>query len=497
MMNTSRAAKLWITGFLTATGVFIAANFFIWFYGINLLFIPYPNCGDLARMAFAPHISQCRTEALTLPKRLHEWKLGDTTKFEILSFGDSISRGRGGGTDNYWQDFVATRSGKRISWVSEMTDNNYPQDIMLLRNSGFLKKYGVKYVVVQAAERGAVPRLSADADWDKKVPLAELEKNVDRLRGSLYTDYRHIDAWEGQKAARFENHPGLLWRSMLLQFVFMHGTPIIVWFDSLGAALLNFQGYPDSTNPTYNSLLEKLGLPQGTFFYRPPWFISDLTATYPALREKSWDTRSAFMSDGARTSMAAAINNNFKWLLRRISDTFGIVQYDTAAEHKMLNRKVFSGPYGDELLFHKGDYKSNRKNADPKRIQKMHDNLNRLADVLAKDGIKLYFMPSPNKLTVYEDYLAEPLDTQSTFFEAVRALPGKKYTFIDTEKVIRRMVESGEKDVSISSMIRTGRTRHCRKSPSCSSSISLQAAPGTQLSPIYGLKPYRKRTNSC
>lgn len=108
---------------------------------------------------------------------------------------------------------------------------------------------------------------------------------------------------------------------------------------------------------------------------------------------------------------------------------------------------MFNGRHGDELLFHLAEYKSNIKNSREGRIELMHDNLNKLARLLKEDGVTLYFMPSPNKLTAYENYLTEPLDAKSVFFERLRALTNREYQFIDTEQVIRRMVEAGEKDV--------------------------------------------------
>ena len=56
-------------------------------------------------------------------------------------------------------------------------------------------------------------------------------------------------------------------------------------------------------------------------------------------------------------------------------------------------------------------------------------------------------MPTPNKLTIYQDYLVEPIETKSTLFPRLRRLEGKRYTFIDTERVLSELARNGEKDL--------------------------------------------------
>ncbi len=431
MTDMRKLSAFWAWGVAGATAAFLLLNFFVWFYNLNLLFMPYPNCGDLARIGMAPEIGQCREEKRTLPKLLQNPTPQDPTTFPILSFGDSISRGRGGGENNYWQDFVATRSGLDIAWVSEIDDNNYPQDIIRLRNSGYLKKHQVKYLVVQAAERAAINRFSKNVNWDETMPLSELEDRLYRLSGMLFTDERHIQAWDGQKLARFGANRELEARAMLTQFVFMHATSLISNIDKIYQWIAeHFQYTPEITND------------------RPVLhLIAIIFAIDEVISKLPWDARISFLADGVRTQMPAAINNNYKWLQRKISNMIGMDKFTEAAQRLKLDRAMFDGPYGNTLMFHLGDYKINRKNRDDAPFFKMHENLNQLADLLAKDGIKLYFMPTPNKLTVYQDYLAEPIDTKSTFYPRLRELPDKKYIFIDSERVISDMVAKGEQDV--------------------------------------------------
>lgn len=393
--------------------------------------MPYPNCGDLARIGMAPEIGQCREETRTLSRLLQNPTPQKPKTFPILSFGDSISRGRGGGENNYWQDFVATRSGLDIAWVSEIDDNNYPQDIARLRNSGYLNKLGVKYLIVQAAERTVISRFSKKVNWEETMQLDKLEVNLYTLSEQLFARKNYIDAWEGQKPVRLETSPILTAKAMLTQLIFMHSTKIILSIDNI-----------------YKCVAELLGYTSGVSDARPAKnLIARVFADDSAVSRLPFDATISFLADGVRTQMPAAMNNNYKWAQRILINAIGADKFTEPAQRWKLNQFLFSGYWGDTLMFHLGDYKANRRNRDDALIKRMHDNLNLLADLLARDGIKLYFMPTPNKLTIYQDFLVEPIDTKSTFFPRLREISDKKYIFIDTEKVIGKMVARGEKDI--------------------------------------------------
>jgi hypothetical protein len=76
----------------------------------------------------------------------------------------------------------------------------------------------------------------------------------------------------------------------------------------------------------------------------------------------------------------------------------------------------------------------------------LNDNFNTLQALLEKKGIKLYFMPAADKSNVYADYIVSKEYPKSHFFERLRELP-KAYGFIDTKKVLKKMVDEGVKDV--------------------------------------------------
>ncbi|MBR0566028.1 hypothetical protein J5J83_07865 [Azoarcus sp. L1K30] len=430
-MTEKGRLSLWVWGVLASTLVFLLLNFAVWFFNLNLLFMPYPNCGDLARMALAPEISQCREEERNLSKQLQNPTLDRSSTFPILTFGDSISRGRGGGENNYWQDFVATRSGLDIAWVSEIDENNYTQDIVRLRNSGYLQSHKVRYLIVQAAERTAVNRFTKNVNWHETMPLDRLEARLSEQSAQLFLGHQYIEEWEAQSVVRQAPFSALTAKAMLTQLITMHSARLALALDNTYRWVAKYYMSPQEASeaePVTNA-------------------IASIFSTDEAVSDLPRAARMSFLADGIRNQMPAAINNNYKWLQRKISNLIGADKYTEAAQRWKLRHPLFSAEYGDTLMFHLGDYKANRKNRDDSGIIEMHENLNRLSDFLARDGIRLFFMPTPNKLTIYQDYLEEPIETRSTFFPRLRSMEGKRYTFIDTEQVFSELVKIGERDL--------------------------------------------------
>lgn len=109
-----------------------------------------------------------------------------------------------------------------------------------------------------------------------------------------------------------------------------------------------------------------------------------------------------------------------------------------------LSKDVFTGNNTNKLLFYYEDLYyidwANKAN-----ITLMNDNLNKLQALLDKKGIKLYFMPAADKSNVYSEYFVNEYP-KSNLFEQLREVE-KKYTFIDTKKVLQKLVADGVKDV--------------------------------------------------
>lgn len=110
-----------------------------------------------------------------------------------------------------------------------------------------------------------------------------------------------------------------------------------------------------------------------------------------------------------------------------------------------LRIPLFSGKNGNKLLFYTQDLAAVKK-INPQRIKKINDNLNLLARVLREKGIKLYFMPVPDKYSLYSQYIVDNPYPKPALFEGLRALP-KEYEMIDTKALLTEELQKGEKDI--------------------------------------------------
>jgi hypothetical protein len=110
-----------------------------------------------------------------------------------------------------------------------------------------------------------------------------------------------------------------------------------------------------------------------------------------------------------------------------------------------LSRPFFSVPNERKLLFLREDVQ-NIPFANRDTVGRLNDNFNRLADILAAKGIRLYFMPVVDKYDLYSEYIVKNPYPGSVFFEELRKLP-RRYTLIDTKAILRAEVDRGEKDV--------------------------------------------------
>ncbi len=110
-----------------------------------------------------------------------------------------------------------------------------------------------------------------------------------------------------------------------------------------------------------------------------------------------------------------------------------------------LSEDFFSVRNSNTLLFYKNDVRS-IKGATDDNVRTLNDNMNRMADLLARKGIRFYFMPCADKYNVYSDYIVNNKFPKSVFFEKLRKLP-KRYVLIDTKEILQQELRKGEKDV--------------------------------------------------
>lgn len=111
-----------------------------------------------------------------------------------------------------------------------------------------------------------------------------------------------------------------------------------------------------------------------------------------------------------------------------------------------LDRSLFSVLDGKQLLVFP-DEVDNTVGVTKEQIVMMNNNLNYVAKLLKKKGIKLYFMPVVNKYNLYYNYISDKNRLpRSIFFEELAGLP-KDYGYIDTKAILSKELEKGVVDI--------------------------------------------------
>jgi hypothetical protein len=138
-------------------------------------------------------------------------------------------------------------------------------------------------------------------------------------------------------------------------------------------------------------------------------------------------------------------NGNFKYLYTNLLYLFSDSAFRGLVHRLPLDRSLFTAADDRTLIFHDEDLAMIPYNKGS-LVEKMNETLNQLADVLAKKGIKLYFMPVVDKYDLYRDDIVRNPYPKNPFFEELRKLP-KRYALIDTKAILEPMVKAGVKDV--------------------------------------------------
>lgn len=139
-------------------------------------------------------------------------------------------------------------------------------------------------------------------------------------------------------------------------------------------------------------------------------------------------------------------SGNYKFFLYNFYYQFSHNAFGRSSVHRYtLNRKLFESKTPDTLLFYNQDITSlgmvNQKN-----VEKMNDNLNHLADLLAARNIRLVFIPAIDKYDLYYKYIVNNPYEENHFFELLRSMP-KSYYFVDTKTILEPMVDRNITDV--------------------------------------------------
>ena len=323
-----------VRAFIAALCFFVAINFLIWtFWTEHLLTDRDGLGGDLARTGYITGIKHPRRTYTDLPRRHIEFQDYHDQAVDVLTIGDSFSNGRGGGRNNFYQDYIASLNGMTVLNLGMLDEKQGPlATLVTLFNSGYLDILQPKAIVLQSAERLALERLGRGTSFEDVCSIEEIRH--------FYNEHREAPA--KLPAVRFINTGNIkfLYYSLLYRF-------------------------KDSANG--------------------------------------------------------------KVIVRKLS------------------RPLFSTKLDSTLIFWHDDIR-NLSHQTPEAFKLLNDNLNRMAELLAAKGIRLYFMPTVDKYNLYRDYIVANTYPENLFFEKLRPLP-KKYTFIDTKALLAEELKKGEKDI--------------------------------------------------
>lgn len=295
--------------------------------------------GDLGRTSYMiDMLFERETNEIDLAKQHIKFTDFQGQNVDMLTIGDSFSNGMGFGLNRYYQDYIATLYNIDILNIPQldMTDN-FIETISLLANSNYLKKIGVKYVLIEAVQRSVIESFA--------------KENIDFTR-KLDIDFTKV-----------------------------------------------IQSAKD-------------------------------THTLKGLREK-------------RITIINNLNMNaLKYNLKYFINGHGKI---SSFYREKLSESLFTTKANKEILFYHDDIKKLSYESN-KNINLVNHNLNILAKKLARQNIKLIFMPAVDKYTLYRNYIISNTYPESVFFEYLRGLD-KEYIFVDTKSILLKKLDNNVKDL--------------------------------------------------
>lgn len=178
-MQTKKIKKI-IFIYLILVLVFIAFHGVIWkiytqkIYGVkNNIHI-----GGLARMSYYNDSLYPRQDIQDLPKK--HFNLDKIQQVDVITLGDSFSKGGGGGRNKYYQDYIASKYNAKVLNIQNLnTGAGYIDTLVALANSKLIDKLQPKIIILESVERGAIFRYAQDnINWETSLPEYELIKQI-------------------------------------------------------------------------------------------------------------------------------------------------------------------------------------------------------------------------------------------------------------------------------------------------------------------------------
>ena len=134
--------------------------------------------GDLGRTSYMLDIlSERSVDNINLKKRHIKFTDYNGEQIDLLTIGDSFSNGMGFGLNRYYQDYIASLYDMNVLNISQLKGtNNYIETILLLANSNYLEKIGVKYIMIETIQRSIIDNMS-----NINIDISQEDKNFTNL----------------------------------------------------------------------------------------------------------------------------------------------------------------------------------------------------------------------------------------------------------------------------------------------------------------------------
>lgn len=164
--------------FVAVIALFVALNAVVWFMFTSHILARQGDVvtGDLARIGYITDLIHPRVNHTDLP-RLH-LESGDYQgqRVDLLTLGDSFSQGAGGGSNRFFQDHIASEMGWTVLNLQDPpASGSAIETATALADTGFLRRAGVRYLLIEATQRKLVERLSNPAHLTSTLRREQLD----------------------------------------------------------------------------------------------------------------------------------------------------------------------------------------------------------------------------------------------------------------------------------------------------------------------------------
>jgi len=192
-------SKLYVKYLISVLVIFILFHFITWNLITKNIFGNDENIyiGDLGRLSYSIDSLYPRKNESSL-KQVYKVFM-DYSQTDVITIGDSFSRGDSGGKNANYQDFIATNYNLDVLNISP-SDKGYIETVLMLISSGVLDLLKPKAIILESVERSAIQRFSNPIDWSVHGELDELlakspDKFIPHTPDASFVNHNNYMAW--------------------------------------------------------------------------------------------------------------------------------------------------------------------------------------------------------------------------------------------------------------------------------------------------------------